>query len=44
MDSSEFIVLRMDIRSLASEVETDRSGSSALSLEAKLTGHYSVAA
>ena len=36
MNSSEFMVMRMGRRSLAREVETDQSNSSAMSLEAKL--------
>ena len=36
MDSSELLLKRMEKLSLASEVETDQSGSSAMSLEAKL--------
>ena len=36
MDSSELMVMRMGKWSLASEVDTDQSDSSAMSLEAKL--------
>ena len=36
VDSSEMMVMRIAKLSLASEVETDQSGSSAMSLEAKL--------
>ena len=36
MDSSELMVMRIGKSSLASEVETDQSDSSAMSLEAKL--------
>ena len=36
MDSSELMAMRIDKLSLASEVETEQSDSSAMSLEAKL--------